>query len=150
VRQARIFGCCHPKRGIAPFDRHVAEVMAKEPYRSARRVFWLVDNGSSHRGQRSIERLAARWPRRPALILVHVPIHASWLNRAEIYFSVVQRKVLQPNDVDDLAALEARLRTFERHYDKIAKPFAWTFTRRDLDALMAKVAAWEEVLRLAA
>jgi DDE superfamily endonuclease len=56
--------------------------MKREPYASARRVFWIVDNGSSHRGHRSIERLQRRWRN---LVLVHLPLHASWLNQIEIY-----------------------------------------------------------------
>ena len=109
VRRAKVFGRCEARSGIKPFDRLVAQVMEEEPYRSARRVFWVVDNGSSHRGQRSVERLRAKWPRWPELVLVHLPIHASWLNQVEIYLSIVQRKVLQPNDFDDLAAVEERL-----------------------------------------
>ena len=150
VRRARLFGRCEAKTGIEPFGRHVAQVMAEEPYRSARRVFWVVDNGSSHRGRRAVARLAAKWPRSPELILVHLPIHASWLNQVEIYFSIVQRKVLRPNDFEDLAALEQRLLAFERYYEQIARPFQWTFTRHDLDELLAKLPATASALRLAA
>jgi DDE superfamily endonuclease len=78
--------------------------MMKDPYASARRVFWIVDNGSAYRGQRSVDRLEGRWPN---LVLVHLPIHASWLNQVEIFFTILQRKVLTPNDYDDLAALRA-------------------------------------------
>ena len=124
--------------------------MGKEPYRSARRVFWIVDNGSSHRGRASVERLAAKWPKSPELILVHLPIHASWLNQVEIYFSIVQRKVLKPNDFEDLGAVEERLHAFERHYERIARPFEWTFTRRDLDRLLARLSVQEPTLKLAA
>ena len=91
VRRAKLFGRCEERSGMEPFDRLVAQVMGEEPYRSARRVFWIVDNGSSHRGQAAVERLARKWPRRPELILVHLPIHASWLNQVEIYLSIVQR-----------------------------------------------------------
>jgi transposase len=80
--------------------------MTQEPYASAKRVFWVVDNGSSHRGETAMKRLAKRWPN---LILVHLPIHASWLNQIEIYFSILQRKVLNPNDLDSLFALEDRI-----------------------------------------
>ena len=80
--------------------------MAQEPYRSARRVFWILDNGSGHRGPKAVERLQRQWPN---LIPVFTPVHASWLNQVEIYFSVVQRKVLTPGDFADLAALEAAL-----------------------------------------
>lgn len=79
-----MFGRSEPRGGIEPFDRLVCQVMAKEPYASARNVFWIVDNGSSHRGQRSIERLQGRWK---SLTLIHLPTHASWLNQIEIYCS---------------------------------------------------------------
>src|SRR5262245_27031281 len=59
VHRARVFGRCEAKTGIAPFDRLVAQVMTQEPYRSARRVFWVVDNGSAHRGHRAVARLQA-------------------------------------------------------------------------------------------
>ncbi|MGZ4259951.1 MAG: transposase, partial [Solirubrobacteraceae bacterium] len=110
VRRGRVFGRSEPKGGIEPFDRLVWQVMTTEPYASARRVFWIVDNGSSHRGQASVRRLENRWPN---LILVHTPVHASWLNQIEIYFSIVQRKVLTPNDFDSLASVARRLNQFE-------------------------------------
>jgi hypothetical protein len=70
---------------------------------------------------------------------VHTPVHASWLNQAEIYFSIVQRKALQPNDFADLDGLKRRLLAFGRHYEQIAKPFEWKFTRRDLDRLLRRL-----------
>ncbi|MGH2554510.1 MAG: transposase [Actinomycetota bacterium] len=76
-------------------------------------MFWVVDNGSSHRGERSILRREDRWP---TLCLVHLPVHSSWLNQVEIYFSIVQRKVLTPNDFTDLEDLERRLLSLERRY----------------------------------
>lgn len=138
VHQARVFGRCERKTGIAPFSRLVRQVMSREPYRSASRVFWVVDNGTSHRGDRCQQRLARQWPN---LIVVHTPIHASWLNQVEIYFSIVQRKVLTPNDFNSLTALEARLLAFQDRYELAAKPFQWRFTRRDLATLLDKLAA---------
>jgi hypothetical protein len=136
VRRAKLFDRCEPKGGIEPFDRLVDQVMTQQPYASARRVFWIVDNGSSHRGQRSIERLEGRYPN---LVLVHLPVHASWLNQIEIYFSIVQRKLLQPTDFSDLAAVEERLLAFGRHYEQVAQPFEWKFTRDDLDRLLERL-----------
>jgi hypothetical protein len=98
--------------------------MTSEPYASARRVFWIVDNGSSHNGQPASTRLERQWPN---LRLIHLPTHASWLNQIEIYFSILQRKALTPNDFPDLAALTARISAFEEHYRQIARPFDWTF-----------------------
>ena len=141
VHRAKVFGRCEPKTGIDPFSRLVEQVMTKEPYASARRVFWVVDNGSSHRGNAACERLSARWPNAR---LVHVPVHASWLNQVEIYFSVIQRKVLTPNDFADLAEVESRLAAFERRYEQAAVPFEWKFTRDDLAQLMKKLAHKED------
>ena len=131
-----VFGRCTRKNGIKPFDGLIGEVMSQEPYRSAERVFWIFDNGSSHRGQRCVQRLRNRWP---SIIPVHTPVHASWLNQVEIYFSVVQRKVLTPNDFLSLAQLEDALLSFQERYEKSATPFQWTFTAKDLDELMTRL-----------
>jgi hypothetical protein len=114
----------------------VEQVMTQKPYASAKRVFWIVDNGSSHRGRRSIDRMAARFPN---AVLVHTPVHASWLNQVEIFFSVVQRKVVTPNDFTDLNQVRNRLRRFEDRYNATAQPFKWRFTTSDLDDLLARL-----------
>jgi hypothetical protein len=137
VRRAKVFGLCQNTTGIEPFHRLVDLVMTQKPYCSARRVFWVSDNGSSHRGQASIDRLR-RWY--PNAILVHTPIHASWLNQVEIYFSVLQRKLLTPNDFANLQELEDSILAFQAHYETIAQPFQWKFTRADLRRLLDKLA----------
>jgi transposase len=121
VHRAKVFGRCERKTGIAPFDRLVEQVMRQFPYNEARRVFWIMDNGSSHRGAKCVARLQDKFPR---LVPVHGPVHASWLNQIEIYFSIVQRKVLTPNDFGSLAAVEERLLAFQDYYQAIAQPFA--------------------------
>lgn len=136
VHRAKIFGRCEPKTGIRPFEQLVDQVMSQEPYCSARIVFWIMDNGSSHRGEVADERLRTRWK---TIIPVHTPIHASWLNQIEIYFSILQRKVLSPADSHSLEELQSRILEFQEHYERIAKPFEWKFTRSDLLALMAKL-----------
>jgi hypothetical protein len=142
VHRARLFGHCEPTTGIQPFGRLVEQVMTVEPYRSARRVFWVVDNGSSHRGQASVDRLEGQWAN---LRLVHLPVHASWLNQIEIYFSIVQRKVVSPNDFTDLAEVQARLLAFQRRYEQTAAPFDWRFTRSDLDRLLCRLEEHEQL-----
>ena len=138
VHRGKVFGRCEPSTGIAPFARLVEQVMTIEPYASARRVFWVVDNGSSHRGQASINRLRKAWP---TAALIHTPVHASWLNQCEIYFSVVQRKVVTPNDFYDLADVEARLEAFQDHYNFAARPFKWRYTTKDLNELLDRLTA---------
>jgi hypothetical protein len=136
VFRAKIFGRCEDTTGIEPFRRLVDQVMQQPPYRDARRVFWIADNGSSHRGNAAIQRLSNSYPN---AILIHTPVHASWLNQIEIYNSIIQRKVLTPNDFSSRQAVAARLEAFERHYESIAQPFHWTFTRKDLAALLLKL-----------
>jgi transposase len=136
VRRGRVTGRCENTTGIVPFARLVQQVMTTEPYASADRVFWIVDNGSSHRGAASVERMAAAWPN---AYLIHLPAHASWLDQAEIYFSVVQRKALTPNDFADLDQIRDRLAAFELRYNAIARPFDWKFTRADLSDLLRRI-----------
>jgi len=92
-----------------------------EPYRSAARVFWIVDNGSSHRGKKAARRLRERYPN---LILVHTPTHASWLNQVEVFFGITQRKVLTPAVANSLEELAARILAFEAQYRRQPRPFA--------------------------
>jgi hypothetical protein len=134
VRRGGVIGRGDATTGIAPFGQLVDQVLAQAPYRSAPRVFWIVDNGSSHRGDAACQRLPARYP---ALILVHLPTHASWLNHVAIDFSIVQRKVLTPNDFPDRAAVEQRLRAFAARYNDTAVPFHWRFTRQHLEGRLA-------------
>jgi hypothetical protein len=138
VHHARLFDRVEAKTGIEPFGRLVEQVMRSEPYASAKRVFWVVDNGSSHAGRASIERLQGQWRN---LHLIHLPVHASWLNQIELYFSIVQRKALTPNDLGSLEELGERLLAFGRRYREIARPFEWTFTRADLGRVLERVDA---------
>jgi len=136
VRRGYVLGRCEPKTGIAPFGRLVKQVLAEEPYRSSERVFWIVDNGSSHRGAAASKRLRRVDSR---IILVHTPVHASWLNQIEIYFSIIQRKVLTPNDFAHLEAIRLRLALYEELSNQSPTPFQWKFDRAKLTALLTKI-----------
>jgi transposase len=138
VHRGRVTGRCEATTGIEAFARLVDQVMTAEPYASADRVFWITDNGSSHRGNASVQRMADAWP---TAHLVHLPVHASWLDQAEIYFSVVQRKVVTPNEFTDLDQIRNRLAAFETRYNAVATPFNWKFTHTDLDDLLDRIDA---------
>ena len=112
--------------------------MNTEPYACARRVFWVVDNGSSHNGAAAIDRMSQAWP---TATLVHLPIHASWLN--QVYFSVLQRKAISPSDFAELDALAQQILDFQERLNATAEPFDWTFTRDDLHTLLARIDAHE-------
>lgn len=136
VHRGQVLGTIAPKTGIVPFTELVEKVMTTEPYASAKRVYWVVDNGSSHNGARSIERMETAWP---TATLVHLPVHASWLNQVEIYFSVLQRKAIAPADFADLDALASRVLAFEERYNTTARPFDWRYTRADLNDYLARL-----------
>lgn len=138
VHRAQVSGRCEDTTGIEPFGRLVSQVMTAEPYASAERVFWVVDNGSSHRGQASIDRLEGEWP---TLRLIHLPVHASWLNQIEIVFSVIGRKVVHSGDFADLGQLAERLVGFEARYNATARPFDWRFSTADLADLLERLDA---------
>jgi hypothetical protein len=129
-------GRCEPSTGIKPFTALVDQVMTTEPYASAKRVFWVVDNGASHRNWAAAARLNNAYPNAQ---MVHLPVHASWLNQVEVYFSVIQRKLLTPDDFGDLDGLAEQVLAFEQHYNATARPFDWRFTRTDLNQLLARI-----------
>lgn len=131
-----LFGRVEPKISNDAFDQLIEQVMTAAPYRDARRVFLVVDNGTIHRGQAAIERIQTRWPN---LVLVHLPVHASWLNQIEIYFSILSRKALTPCHFGSLDELTDRILGFQRHYQQNARPFEWTFTREKLNQLITRL-----------
>jgi hypothetical protein len=138
VHHANLFDRIEAKTGIEPFGRLVEHVMTVEPYASARTVYWIVDNGSSHAGHTSTRRMEEESKNAR---LIHLPIHASWLNQIEIYFSILQRKAITPGDFADLADLATRILAFQDRYNTTANPFDWRYNRNDLNTLLTRLAA---------
>jgi hypothetical protein len=129
VFQGKIFGRVAPNTCIATFNQLIDLVMSQAPYQTAKRVFWIVDGGCAHHRNTFPARLNSMYPN---AVAVSLPVHASWLNQIELYFSIVQRKALTPLDVAGEAALTKRLLDFQDYYQEIAKPFSWKFTANDL------------------
>jgi hypothetical protein len=117
------------------------EVMARPEYKNAPRVFVIVDNGSDHRGKKAIDRLRKAHPN---AIMIHTPVHASWLNQVEIFFSVIQKKVVSPNDFPSLETLSRTLLAFIGRYNQTAKPFSWKYTADDLKDLLHRISEHEK------
>src|SRR6185437_10490424 len=147
VQRGMVMGRCEAKTGIEPFGRLVEQVMEHPEYRTPQgrhdvrsQVFWVVDNGSSHRGQASCQRMSKAYAN---AILVHTPVNASWLNQVEVYFSLLQRKVLVPNDSVDLQELQLRIRLYEELTNQQPRPFDWRFTKYDLFNLLQRLASRE-------
>ncbi len=129
VHHAQVFGRCEDTTGIEAFTALVAQVMTTKPYASAKRVFWVVDNGSSHRGSKAIDRLTTQFPN---AVMVHTPVHASWLNQWRSTSQLFNVKCSPPNNFTDLDAVERRLTDFQKRYNTTARPFQWKFTTTDL------------------
>src|SRR4051794_34144014 len=146
VQEGLVMGRCEAKTGIEPFGRLVQQVMTRPEYGCAGQVFWVVDNGTSHRGAASVNRLRKAYAN---AILVHTPVHASWLNQIEVYFSLLQRKVLTPNDSTNLLELELRIKLYEELTNKQPKPFNWRFTKYDLFDLLQRLARREAAAKAA-
>ena len=146
VHHGRLFGRCEQQTGIVPFARLIEQVMSSEPYVHAKRVFWIVDNGSSHRGQKAVERFQAQWPRCGSCNS-RSTAHGSTRSRSSSPSSSAR---CSPRTASPASSRSSTGSTFEHHYNQIAEPFDWTFTRADLQRLIARVATHEPRLQLAA
>jgi transposase len=142
VRTGKVFAATPATTGIAPFMDLIGQVMTRPEYKHAPRVFVIVDNGSDHRGQAAADRLHETYPN---AIMIHTPVHASWLNQVEIVFSIVQKKVLTPGDFPGLGTLSYALLAFVNRYNRTARPFNWKFTADDLTALLHRISQYEQV-----
>jgi transposase len=141
VHTGKVFASTPDTTGIAPFMDLIGQVMNHPEYKDAPRVFVIVDNGSDHRGQTAAGRLRDAYPN---AIMIHTPVHASWLNQIEIVFSVIQRKVLTPGDFPGLGTLSHALLAFVNRYNRTARPFNWKFTADDLTALLRRISQREQ------
>jgi transposase len=143
VHTGKVFAATPQATGITPFMDLIGQVMSRPEYKSAPRVFVIVDNGSDHRGQPAADRLRDAYPN---AIMIHTPVHASWLNQVEIIFSIIQKKVLTPNDFPGLGTLSYALLAFVNRYNGTARPFNWKFAADDLAALLHHLSQREQAL----
>ena len=141
VHTGKVFASTPETTGILPFMDLVAQVMDRPEYENAPRVFVIVDNGSDHRGKKAADRLRRAHPN---AIMIHTPVHASWLNQVEIFFSVIQKKVVSPNDFPSLEKLSETLLAFVDRYNQTAEPFSWKYTADDLKDLLRRISEHDE------
>jgi transposase len=141
IHTGNVFPSTPRTTGITPFTDLAGQVMARPEYQNAPRVLIIVDNGSDHRGQAAIDRLRTA---HPDAIMIHTPVHASWLNQTEIFFPIIQKKVVSPNDFASLDVLSRTLQGFVDRYNQTARPFNWKYTARDLHELMTRISEHEQ------
>jgi len=144
VHTGKVLAATPATTGITPFMDLMGQVMSLPEYKDAPRVFVIVDNGSDHRGHAAVKRLHDAWPN---AIMIHTPVHASWLNQAEIFFSITQKKAISPNDFASLDELARTLLAFVDRYNQTARPFNWKFTAADLAQLLDRISAREHAAR---
>ncbi|WP_405835132.1 IS630 family transposase [Streptomyces platensis] len=135
VHRAKDFGRCEPKTGIVPFMALVAQAMATEPYpaRNASSGSSTTAPPTGEEGHRPSDQGVSERGHGPHS-------HPRLLDQQiEIFFSIVQRKVVQPNDFTDLPEVRDRLRAFEDRYNATAQPFQWKFTTSDLVDLLTRL-----------
>ena len=141
VHAGRVLASTPGTTGIVPFMDLMGEVMARPEYKNAPRVFVIVDNGSDHRGKAAADRLRRAHPN---AVMIHTPVHASWLNQVEIFFSVIQKKVVSPNNFPSLEKLSETLLAFVDRYNRTAEPFSWKYTADDLKDLIRRISEHEK------
>jgi transposase len=141
IHTGQVFASTPQTTGIVPFMDLAGQVMARPEYKDAPRVFVIVDNGSDHRGKAAIDRLRKAHPN---AVMIHTPVHASWLNQVEIFFSVIQKKVVSPNDFPSLKKLSETLLAFVARYNQTARPFSWKYTADDLKDLLRRISEHDE------
>jgi transposase len=141
VHTGKVLASTAAATGIAPFMDLMGQIMSQPRYKNAPRVFVIAGNGSDHRGQTAVKRLRDAWPN---AVMIHSPVHASWLNQAEIFFSITQKKVLTPNDFASPDELAGTLLAFADRYNQGARPFNWKFTAADLARLLDRITARQD------
>lgn len=115
VHQARMFGRCSPETSIVPFMDLIERIMTQARYASAQRVLWVVDNGSSHRGEAAAGRLTARFP---DAVMVRTPRTRPGSTKSRCSPSCSAREAVTPHAFTGLDQVEDRLIAFERRYNE--------------------------------
>jgi transposase len=137
VADGQVYSMCRNRRRFVDFQAFLLEVILPEALRRGMHTVALIlDNGSTHAPQQLegwLKRVIAErgWSLQ---VEVHwLPVNASWLDQIEIWFSVLQRKLLQPNDFESLQALVQAIGSFVRYRNRTAKPIHWTYTIEKLE-----------------
>lgn len=141
VADGLIYGQCQLRKRFAEFRTFVHEVLVPEALRRGVHTLALIlDNGSTHAPKRLegwLAELMATLGGRLTIQVYWLPRNASWLDQIEIWFSILQRKLLHPNDFDSLDNLEQAILAFIQHYNQVAKPIHWSYTVEKLEQKLA-------------
>ena len=137
VADGQVFGCCREHRCFVDFQAFILEVLVPEAVRRGVRLICLVlDNGPTHAPKQLEAWLAEQqalqqWPFE--IKLFWLPKYASWLDQVEIWFSILQRKVLSPNHFESVAHVKQLLLNFIQYHNRTATPIRWSYTIAKLE-----------------
>ena len=121
TRSGQVYGQCYERKRqqeciafLEHLDREIAEHI--------RTIHLVCDNVSTHHGK-DVTRWFAKHPR----FVVHfTPVHCSWMNQVEQWFSILQRKRLRIADFTSKDHLRAKLEQFIWEWNQQAHPFNWS------------------------
>lgn len=125
IRTGEVFAHARPHRAASDLMAFMEDLARRYP---TGEVYIVWDNLNIHEGDewaRFNERHGSRFR------FVYTPLHASWVNQIEIWFGILQRRVLRHGDFQNAQDLARRLLAFVRHWNRReAHPFRWTFRGR--------------------
>jgi transposase len=126
----------YPLQLVAQFVGLETVLVAEAHRRGMQTVALILDNGPTHASKQLlhfVKELATRSDGKLAMQLYWLPPNASWLDQLEIWFSLLQRKLLQPNHFYSLDELDHAIEDFIRHHNQTAKPLKWSYTVEKLE-----------------
>jgi hypothetical protein len=137
VADGKVLGQCRTRKRFVDFQAFISTVVVPEARRrGVHTVNLILDNGTTHapkqlEGWLQEQSRVQNWGL--TFQVYWLPPNASWLDQIEIWFSILQRKLLQPNHFVSTTALEQSIAAFIARYNQTAKPIKWTYTVEKLE-----------------
>jgi transposase len=134
TRSGRVYGQCYERKRqqeCIAFLEHLDQEIAER----IRTIHLVCDNVSTHHGKE-----VTRWfAKHPRFVVHFTPVHCSWMNQVEQWFSILQRKRLRIVDFISKAHLRVKLEQFIREWNQQAHPFNWS--TKSVTKVMAQASA---------
>lgn len=142
VADGQVYGTCRQRKCFADFQAFVQQhIIPQALRRQVHTVIFILDNGTTH-APKQLENWLRQQEQacdgRLHFQVLWLPTNASWLDQIEIWFSLLQRKCLQPNHFVSTTALETALTDYIAYYNQTAKPINWTYTSEKLEQKLGK------------
>ena len=137
VADGQVYGTCRQRKCFVDFQVFVQQQIIPEALRrGVHTVTFILDNGTTHAPKQLegwLREQEGACDKRLHFQVLWLPTNASWLDQLEIWFSVLQRKHLQPNHFLSTKDLERSLNEFIAYHNQAAKPIKWTYTVEKLE-----------------